>query len=37
MNDVRAAVAVHPHALARLVEEAYGQRGPLRFKLMRVS
>lgn len=35
--QLRAAVACHPHALIRLLEEAYAQRGPLRYKLIQVS
>ncbi|AFR97120.2 hypothetical protein C343_05255 [Cryptococcus neoformans C23] len=32
LNKLRAAVACHPHALARLLEESYGQRGNLRWQ-----
>ena len=36
LNHLRAAVACHPHALARLLEEAYAQRGPMRYQLIQV-
>ncbi|WVQ84533.1 hypothetical protein IAT38_006687 [Cryptococcus sp. DSM 104549] len=34
-NHLRAAVACHPHALARLLAEAYGQRGAVRWERLR--
>lgn len=37
LNELRAAVAVHPHALSRLVEEAYGLRGRQRYDRLQVS
>ncbi|WWD19796.1 hypothetical protein CI109_104260 [Kwoniella shandongensis] len=35
LNRLRAAVACHPHALTRLLEESYGQRGSVRWELIR--
>ncbi|KAK8853369.1 hypothetical protein IAR55_004073 [Kwoniella newhampshirensis] len=35
LNKLRAAVACHPHALTRLLEETYGQRGVVRWELLR--
>ncbi|OCF34189.1 hypothetical protein I316_04139 [Kwoniella heveanensis BCC8398] len=35
LRRLRAAVACHPHALARLLEETYGQRGVLRWDKLR--
>ncbi|WVF67240.1 hypothetical protein IAT40_001988 [Kwoniella sp. CBS 6097] len=35
LRRLRAAVASHPHALARLLEETYGQRGVTRWDLLR--
>lgn len=37
LNKLRAAVACHPHALARLLEESYGQRGNLRWQRLQVG
>ncbi|WVR09568.1 hypothetical protein IAU60_006637 [Kwoniella sp. DSM 27419] len=34
LRRLRAAVACHPHALARLLEETYGQRGVIRWELL---
>ncbi|WVW86307.1 hypothetical protein I302_108349 [Kwoniella bestiolae CBS 10118] len=34
LQRLRAAVACHPHALTRLIEESYGQRGVLRHELL---
>ncbi|KAK6909267.1 hypothetical protein I203_103284 [Kwoniella mangroviensis CBS 8507] len=36
LQRLRAAVACHPHALTRLIEEAYGQRGVIRHDLLKV-
>ncbi|WWC72157.1 uncharacterized protein I206_106117 [Kwoniella pini CBS 10737] len=35
LQRLRAAVACHPHALTRLIEESYGQRGRLRQEVLR--
>ncbi|WRT70087.1 uncharacterized protein IL334_007081 [Kwoniella shivajii] len=35
LERLRAAVACHPHALTRLIEETYGQRGVMRWDLLR--
>ncbi|WWC95022.1 hypothetical protein V866_001874 [Kwoniella sp. B9012] len=35
LRRLRAAVACHPHALTRLIEEAYGQRGVIRHDLLK--
>ncbi|GFZ50981.1 hypothetical protein JCM24511_08739 [Saitozyma sp. JCM 24511] len=34
LRQLRAAVGCHPHAFSRLLEEAYGQRGPVRWELL---
>jgi hypothetical protein len=37
LRQVRQAAAVHPHALLRLLDQAYGQRGKIRWELMKVG
>ena len=37
LNEVRAAVSCHPHALRRLIDDAYAQQGPKRYAALRVS
>ena len=37
MDKLRAAVSGHPHALLRLLQEAYGQRGAVKWSLINVS
>lgn len=34
---MRAAVACHPHALTRLIEESYGVRGRVKWDLIKVT
>lgn len=34
---MRQAVAVHPHALHRLLKQAYGQSGKIRWELLKVG
>lgn len=36
LKMLRAAVACHPHAFYRLLENAYGQKGVTRWKLIQV-
>lgn len=37
LAQLRAAVACHPHALTRVLEVAYAQRGPIRYQLIQVT